>query len=90
MSFFKRKPKIVLTEEEKYRERRMAEIVQHYDTWTISKVQQSTNGTDFDVVYVPHPLWDDEWMLARKMFDSYEEAMAEVTRNNGTILGLGG
>ena len=67
--------------EEAFREQRMAEIVAFYDQWTVAEIR-----ADGEVAFIPHPLWDNEWLLSRSHFSTREAALAEVARVGGVLI----
>lgn len=59
------------------------------DQWLIHEVNSAVDGAELTVGYIPHPIWDDEWLMSRNSFSSYEEAEYEVIHNNGRLIYTG-
>lgn len=84
-----------------YRKQRIAEIAEMTDKsladatvladkWFIRTVEHSHGlpgggMSEYQIGYVPTPVWDDEWAF-RKMFDTREDALAHIESKRGELL----
>lgn len=53
------------------------------DRWII---HHCIPGEDGAPCYIPHPVWDNEWMLTRDGYQTREEAQEHVVRVGGLFL----
>ena len=37
-------------------------------------------------MFIPHPLWDDEWLMTRSSYPTREQAEAYINRVGGKLL----
>ncbi|UDL15864.1 hypothetical protein QEH42_gp073 [Microbacterium phage Pumpernickel] len=98
-SWFRRKPKELLTlskDERDYRQwridtfssvsdRPLEEIERLMDSWVIDEAIQGVGNDPATKVYIPHPIWDDEYPFTRRAYGTYELACAEVKAVNGVM-----
>ena len=56
------------------------------DKWLVQTVMVAVGDDDPQVKFIPHPIWDDEWMLHRSAFDTREEAFDYVATSGGSLL----
>lgn len=84
--------------ERDYREERIREISRltgktleetaaFADLWMVHEVS-ARYGDDEDLheAYIATPLWDDEWLLSRASFDTWDEARAYVSEVGGSLM----
>lgn len=100
-AWFRRKPKEVVPSglspaEREYRleriqtfqnisDRPREEIIKIMDSWNIEKGVQQVGDDPEEVIYIPRPLWDDEFLYTRHGYPSYDLARAEVTARGGIM-----
>lgn len=56
------------------------------DKWIVHTSYLTVGNDPEKLVYTPSPIWDDEWMLHRAMFDTEGEAREHVAERGGTLL----
>ena len=57
------------------------------DMWLIQTAHVSVAHGPMELVFIPHPIWDDEWLLARTYFKTRSDAIAHVVERGGELLG---
>lgn len=62
----------------------LAYTAERLDKWVIREVSQGEGAIR---QFIPHPLWDDEWLLTRSSFPTREQAEAFINRVGGELEG---
>ena len=56
------------------------------DRWIVQTISMRVGDGPDTAAYVPHPVWDDEWLLSRQQFSEREAAVAYVFSIGGELL----
>ncbi|URP22142.1 hypothetical protein SEA_BIG4_58 [Microbacterium phage Big4] len=67
-------------------DRPLAETAERLDVWVIREASGSVGDEPVMPMFIPHPLWDDEWLLTRSSYPTREQAEAHIHRVGGTLL----
>lgn len=66
--------------------RPLAETAERLDVWVIREASGSSGDGPILPQYIPHPLWDDEWLMTRSSYPTREQAEAYINRVGGKLL----
>lgn len=70
-------------------EKSREDAAQLADMWLVQSVQITAGPGSATQSYIPHPIWDDEWLLARSGFEDRSAAIEYVREVGGELLGNG-
>lgn len=84
-------------EDEKHRAHRLADMgfdegssaAKLMDSWDITEMVSTVGSGDdalTETAYLPYPLWDDESVLHRQSYPTYDQAVRHVEKAGGTLL----
>lgn len=64
----------------------LAYTAERLDQWVIHPITGSRGGDDLIELYIPRPLWDDEWLMTRDSYVTREQAEAHVASVGGRLV----